>query len=67
MFWGLHQIEMQFWKMKGLKNIIDDRFISGPLSFGLSGSLGAPAFEVCTLNLGQWKNLEEIQNVTAIE
>ena len=55
MFWGLHQIEMQFWKMKGLKNIIDDRFISGPLSFGLSGSLGAPAFEVCTLNLGQWK------------
>ena len=58
MFWGLHQIEMQFWKMKGLKNIIDDRFISGPLSFGLSGSLGAPAFEVCTLNLGQWKKIQ---------
>ena len=35
---------MQFCKMKGFKNIIDDRFISGPLSFGLSGSLGAPAF-----------------------
>ena len=30
--------------MKGLKNIIDDRFVSGPLSYGLSGSLGAPAF-----------------------
>ena len=41
-----------------LKNERTQKYYWWPLSFGLSSSLGAPAFEVCTLKLGQWKKIQ---------